>query len=78
MNVKKLEALMSDYKAKLARLDTDTLSLVAQNRAKALECAERGIGAIEPENLNDRYIETIANEMQTLARLLLIEREDKK
>jgi len=78
MNIKQLETLREEYKKKLAHLDTETLRQVAQNHATAQKYAERGIGTIEPENLNDKYIETIANEMQVLARLLLTEREGKK
>ncbi len=76
MNVKKLESLLKDYKSKLARLDTETLKQVTQNHATAQQYAERGIGVIERENLNDKYIETIANEMQSIASMLLKERSD--
>jgi len=74
MNIKQLEELMAEYKKKLMHLDTETLKQVAQNHATAQQYAERGIGVIEPENLNDKYIETIANEMQTIAKMLLRER----
>ncbi len=67
---------MSDYKSKLDILDTETLRQVAQNYATAQHYAERGIGTIEPENLSNKYIDTIANEMQILAKMLLKEREN--
>ena len=65
---------MTEYKKKLANLDTETLRQVAQSHATAQQYAERGIGAVEPENLNERYIETIANEMQAIAKMVLKER----
>lgn len=71
MNIRQLQILLIAYRSRLSHLDKDTLQKLAHNRASALEYAERAIGATEPENLNEKYIKTIANEMQLAARKLL-------
>ena len=44
------------------------------DRDQALEYAKKGIQEIEPENLTDEYIETLADEIQSIAKMIWEER----
>ena len=44
------------------------------DRDQALEYAKKGIQEIEPENLTDEYIETLADEIQSITKMIWEER----
>lgn len=76
MGAKKIEKLASEYKKQLDKLDPETLGIMSKDRTKAAEYARKGIAEIEPENLNEEYVQTVANEMQTIAKMILKERSN--
>jgi len=55
-------------------LDTATLHIIMLDRDQALEYAKKGIQEIEPENLTDEYIETLADEIQSITKMIWEER----
>lgn len=74
MDSKKLEELSEKYKKQLQNLDTQGLKMLADDHTRALEYAKNGIEMVEPENLTDEYVETVANTMQSVAKMILEER----
>ncbi len=74
MDAKKIEKLASEYKKQLDKLESETLQIMSGDRLKAVEYARKGIAEIEPENLNEEYVQTVANEMQVIAKMILEER----
>lgn len=65
------------YKKFFHRFRSETLRRVLKDRSTALECARRGIKAVEPDKLTDRYVESIADLMQNIARIILEKRVKK-
>ncbi|HUD44954.1 MAG TPA: hypothetical protein VMR41_05395 [Patescibacteria group bacterium] len=74
MDEQELEKLAEKYKKQLEKLDTETLNVIANDFYKAAKYAKAGLAKIEPKNLDSKHVEFVANEMQTVARLLLKER----
>jgi len=74
MDAKKIEKLASEYKKQLDKLDSETLRIMSEDRSKATEYARKGIQEVEPENLSEEYVQTVANDMQVIARMILEER----
>jgi uncharacterized Zn finger protein len=62
------------YKQQIAKLSNENLNLILTDRKKALECARKAILQVDPENLNDDYVEVVADGMQDLALMILEER----
>lgn len=63
------------YKKFFQRLRSETLRQVIKDRSTALESARKGVIEIDPEKLNDdNYIQLVADLMQKLAKLLLVNR----
>ncbi len=69
-----MDELKKKYQAQIEQLDSDNLKIILADREKALECAKKGIEHIEPEKLTPEHIESIANEMQIVAKMILKER----
>ncbi len=65
------------YKKFFQRFRSETLRRVLKDRSTALECARRGIKAVEPDKLADQYVGTVADLMQKIAEIIL-ERRAKK
>ena len=62
------------YQKQLQGLNIATLSFIVSDRTRALEYAKKGIQEVEPENLTDEYVETVADEMQRVAKMFLEEK----
>lgn len=69
-----LEDLKKKYQAEIEKLESEDLIEVAESREKALELARKGIEQVEPDKLTPEHIESIANEMQVVAKMILEER----
>jgi uncharacterized Zn finger protein len=72
-----IESLKKDresYKQQIAKLSNENLNIILTDRKKALEYARKGILQVDKENLNDDYIEVVADGMQDLALMILEER----
>lgn len=66
------------YRKQFQKIDSESLEVIREDRNKALEYAEKGIKISEPEKLTPEYIELVADSMQILARMILIERSSKE
>ncbi len=69
-----MDELKKKYQAQIEQLDSDNLKIILSDREKALEYAKKGIEQIEPKKLTPEHIESIANEMQIVAKMILEER----
>lgn len=72
-----IESLKKDrevYKQQIAKLSNENLNIILTDRKKALEYARKAILQVDPENLNDDYVEVVADGMQDLALMILEER----
>ena len=69
-----MDKLKKAYQAQIEQLDSDNLKIILEDREKALQYARKGIEQIEPEKLIPEHIESIANEMQIVAKMILEER----
>lgn len=69
-----MDELKKQYQAQIEQLDSDNLKIILTDREKALEYAKKGIEQLEPEKLTPEHIESIANEMQIIAKMILEER----
>ncbi len=74
MDANKIEELQEKYKKQFQNLDSEGLRQISTDRSKAEEYAKKGIETVEPKNLNYDYIQTVANTMQLVAKMLLEER----
>lgn len=74
MNTTKVQELSLEHRRILNNLDKETLKLIVEDHSIAIEYAKKGVESVEPENVNREYIESVANEMQVLADMLLQER----
>jgi hypothetical protein len=62
------------YKEFFQRFRGQTLKRVLNDRSTALECAKRGIQVVEPDKLTDQYMESVADLMQKVAKVILEKR----
>lgn len=69
-----MDNLKKKYQAEIEKLDSENLKIILEDREKALEYAKRGIEQVEPEKLSTEHINTIADEMQIVAKMILEER----
>lgn len=70
-----IQKVSDKIKRQLENLENETLELIYQDHAKAVEYVKKGFNSITVEELNNKSIEDIAHEMQAVARMLLNERE---
>lgn len=63
------------FQAQIEKLESEDLREVVKSRQKALELAKRGIEQVEPKKLTHEHIESIANELQIVAKMILEERK---
>lgn len=70
-----MDTLIKKFQAQIGKLESDNLREVVYNRQKAIELAKRGIEEVEPERLTPEHIESIANELQIVAKMVLEERK---
>lgn len=63
-----------EYKKQFQNLDTATLHIIMVDRSQVLDYAKKEIQKIEPENLNDEYLEALVDEMQRIAGIIWEER----
>jgi hypothetical protein len=75
-NLQEIIAL-DPYKTFFQRLRSETLRKVVEDRSTALKYARKGIKMMEPDKLNDEYIDTLASNMQELAKMILEKRTKK-
>jgi uncharacterized Zn finger protein len=72
-----VESLKEDresYKRQIAKLSNENLNIILTDRQKALEFAKKAILQVDRENLNDDYVEVVADGMQDIALMILEER----
>ena len=72
--IESLKKDREDYKQQIAKLSNENLNIILTDRQKALEFAKKAILQVDQENLNDDYIEVVADGMQDLALMILEER----
>lgn len=77
MDSKRIIEISSKYKDLIQKLDNDTLLLIVKNRIKALEYAKKGMEEVDPDNLTDENVRSVASEMQIVANLILEEKTTK-
>ncbi len=65
------------YKKQIERLSSETLQIIAEDRAKAKEYANNTIKEKEPNNLNIEYVEIVTEGMQKFAKVILAKRVKK-
>lgn len=70
-----MDDLIRKFQDQIEKLDSDSLRDVVKDRQKALELAKRGIEQVEPKKLTHEHIESIANELQIVAKMILEERK---
>jgi hypothetical protein len=71
---KLVESLKKDsegYKQQITKLSNENINIILTDRKKALEYAKKAILQVDPENLNDDYVEVVADGMQDLALMIL-------
>lgn len=68
---------LEPYKTFFQRLRTETLKQVVRDRPTALEYARKGIKRMGPDKLTDEYVETVAENMQQVAKIILEKRTKK-
>lgn len=69
-----LENLPEFYRQQIHKFSSEGLKKIFESRETALKYAKKGIEQMEPESLNDEYVEKLADSMQVLARIVLEER----
>ena len=69
-----MDDLKKKFQAEIEQFDSENLKIIAENREKALEYARKGIEQVEPEKLTPEHIESMANELQIVAKMILEER----
>ena len=69
-----MDDLKKKFQSQVEQLDSNNLKIIVDNREKALEYARKGIEQVEPEKLTPEHIESMANELQIVAKMILEER----
>ena len=65
---------LEPYKTFFQRLRSESLRRIISDRSTSLKYAKKGIKALEPDKLTDKYMETVADNMQKVAKMILEKR----
>jgi hypothetical protein len=68
---------LEPYKTFFHRLRSESLRRIIRDRSTALKYARKGIKRMEPNKLNDEYVESVAEDMRRVAKMTLEKRAKK-
>ena len=68
---------LEPYKTFFQRFRTESLRRIIKDRSTALEYARKGIKRMEPNKLSEEYVESVAEDMQRVAKMILEKRDSK-
>ena len=69
-----LQKVADNISRELQKIDNETLDLIFKDHKKALEYVKKGMQAVGTKDLTKAEINSLAYEMQAVARMLLKER----
>lgn len=73
-----LQKVSDEIKKQLEELSDETLEIIYNDHAKAVEYVKKGFENVSIGELNNRSIEDIAHEMQLMAKIELNQRSETK